>query len=63
MLLLKGHKLLVDILGLCFGNMIKSILVDGTCPFRLLALLLKLSKLDEQLLLQSVACCACPEGF
>lgn len=47
MLLLKGHKLLVDILGLCFGNVIKGIFVDSTRPFRLLALLLKLCKLDE----------------
>ena len=47
MLLLKGHKLLVDVLSLCLWDVIKSILVDGTCPFRLLALLLKLGKLDE----------------
>ena len=53
MLLFKCHKLLVDILSLAFGDMVQSILVNGTGPLRLLTLLLKLSKLDEQLFLQA----------
>jgi len=55
MLLFKSHKFLVHILGLAFGDMVQSILVNGTGPLRLLALLLKLSKLDEQLFLQANA--------
>ncbi len=53
MLLFKCHKFLVDILRLAFGDMVQSILVNGTGPLRLLTLLLKLSKLDEQLFLQA----------
>ena len=55
MLLFKGHKLLVDILSLCLGNVVKGILVNSTRSFRFFALLLKLCKLNEQLLLQSHA--------
>ncbi len=55
MLLFKCHKLLVHILSLAFGNMVQGILVNGTGPLRLLTLLLKLSKLDEQLFLQAHA--------
>ena len=53
MLLFKCHKLLVHILRLAFGDMVKSILVNGTGPLRLLTLLFKLSKLDEKLFLQA----------
>ena len=53
MLLFKCHKLLVYILCLAFGDMVQSILVNGTGPLRLLTLLFKLSKLDEQLFLQA----------
>ena len=53
MLLFKRHKLLVHILRLAFGDMVQSILVNGTSPLRLLTFLLKLSKLDEQLFLQA----------
>jgi len=53
MLLFKCHKFLVHILRLAFGDMVQSILVNGTGPLRLLTLLLKLSKLDEQLFLRA----------
>ena len=53
MLLLKRHKPLVHILSLPLGDMVQSILVNSTGSLGLLALLLKLSKLDEQLFLQA----------
>ena len=52
MLLLESHKLLVNILRLPLGYVVQSILVYSTRSLRLFALLLKFSKLDEELLLQ-----------
>ncbi len=50
-LLLKCHKPAVDFLCLCFWNVVQSISEDGPCPLVFLDLLLKLRKLDEELLL------------
>ena len=53
MLLLKGHKTLVDRVRLVLGYVVQGISVDGARSVVLFAALLKLRKLDEQLLLQA----------
>ena len=53
MLFFKGDKAAVDIISLCLWNVIQSILVDGPRSLHLTDFLLKLSKLDEELLLSN----------
>ena len=53
-LLLKGHKSLVDRIRLILWYVIQSISVDGSRPFMLFTPLLKLCKLDEELLLHTI---------
>ena len=52
MLLLKRNEAAVDGVSLRARYVVQRVLVDGSRPLLLLALLLKLRKLDEQLLLQ-----------
>ena len=51
-LLFKGDKALVHVLRLRARDVVQCVLEDGPRALALLALLLKLRKLDEQLLLQ-----------
>ena len=53
MLLFKGNEAAIDILGLCLGDVVQGVPEDGPGPLILLHLLLKLRKLDEQLLLHT----------
>ena len=52
MLLLKGHEALVYCIRLVLGYVVQGISEDGARPVMLFAALLKLRKLDEELLLQ-----------
>mmetsp|Transcript_24495 Transcript_24495/g.53515 ORF Transcript_24495/g.53515 Transcript_24495/m.53515 type:complete len:540 (+) Transcript_24495:1130-2749(+) len=58
-LLLKGHKALIQVVGLRLGDVVQRILVDGTRTLHLLHLLLKLGKFDEEVL----RLCVLPELF
>ena len=51
-LLLKGHEALVHCIRLVLGYVVQGISEDGARPVMLFAALLKLRKLDEELLLQ-----------